>query len=253
MTGLVEKLRQVVPDVSAQVCASEADFNAYWELKIRALQAFQCDLLTEAISSKKESPWTVVDIGDSAGTHMFYLQSLVGAGIPIQTLSVNLDPRAIAKIRARGLPALLSRAEDLKLDHPVDLFVSFEMLEHLNNPALFLRRLSKRDDGSRLVLTVPLLRSSRVGLSHIRKKSLCTVHAEDVHVFELSREDWKLLFLFAGWRVVRERVYWQYPRGWPVLSNLIARWWRRSDYEGFWGVELERDRRYADLYLDWET
>ncbi|HOY66376.1 MAG TPA: hypothetical protein PLP29_05765 [Candidatus Ozemobacteraceae bacterium] len=208
--------------------------------------------MLEALRDAPSSGFFVVDIGDSAGTHMRYLRGLLPDHVGLETLSVNLDPRAVEKIRERGLPALLCRAEELSLDHPIHLFVSFEMLEHLHNPAIFFRRLSRDGKGRRLALTVPYLRQSRVGLHHVRSKDNSRIYAEDEHIFELSPADWTLLIEHSGWKVVQERIYYQYPRGIPVVSSLMASYWRWFDFEGFWGVILEPDPTYADSYLDWE-
>ncbi|MBL0348769.1 MAG: methyltransferase domain-containing protein [Elusimicrobia bacterium] len=256
LSDLVRRLREIVPDIAGQESSEERRFNPYWELKRRGLQAFQCREMLAAVESLGAgSPRgiTVVDIGDSAGTHLLYLKALLGPDRPVETVSVNLDPRAIAKIRARGLKALLCRAEDLRLENPVDLFVSFEMLEHLHNPALFLRRLACRDDASRLLLTVPYRRQSQVGLHHVRRNEAKTVHAEEEHIFELSPRDWTLLFKHAGWRAVRSSTYVQYPRRWNPFWPLLAWWWNRRDFEGFWSVQLERDRSLSDGYVDWES
>jgi hypothetical protein len=253
LSNLLPLLRRAVPDVSQQEFSAQSSFNAYWELKRRGMHAFQCGFLLEAVD--RLGPATavhVVDVGDSAGTHMLCLRALA-SGRPVKTLSVNLDSRAITQIQARGLPARLCRAEELDVTEPVDIFASFETLEHMHNPALFLHRLALRSDQSRLVLTVPYLRRSRVGLGYVRRPVRNPVHAEEVHVFELCPADWTLLFRHAGWRVVRERVYRHHPAHWPILSSLLAWWWQRSDFEGLWGVELERDRCFADLYMDWES
>lgn len=248
---LLGRLRAAVPDISGQE-SSEADtFDGYRELKRRGMHAFQMGLTLRAAGRINKDRITVVDIGDSAGTHMLYLKALL-AGKTVDTVSVNLDPRAVAKVKARGLEAVLCRAEDLKLERPVDLFVSFEMLEHLHNPALFLRRLALRPEESLLAVTVPYMRRSRVGLHHVRSGTRRPVHAEEEHVFELSPEDWTLLFRHAGWRVLESETYLQYPR-WPGLSAALGWFWRRTDYEGFWGAVLARDRSLSDLYLDWES
>jgi hypothetical protein len=53
-------------------------------------------------------------VGDSAGTHLTYLKTLLDRqGVQARTLSVNLDPVAVEKIRARGLEAIQCRAEAL--------------------------------------------------------------------------------------------------------------------------------------------
>lgn len=250
--AMVDRLRTIVPDISNQEEGGREVFNDYWELKRRSLQAFQCFLMAEAIKTLPTGELTVVDIGDSAGTHMLYLKELTKGKHVIDTISVNLDPRAIKKIKARGLKAILCRAEDLDLGGKgVDLFTSFEMVEHLHNPAIFFHNLSKSSSCRKMVVTVPYLRQSRVGLHHLKLEGKEKVFAEDVHVFELSPNDWTLLFLHSGWRVVYSKIYYQYPRKWLLGSWLLSLYWRITDFEGFWGVILEKDNTFSDLYQDW--
>lgn len=249
---MVERLRTTVPDNSAQESRAYVD-TPFMEIKRRSLQAEQCKAILEALAGQRSA--TVVDIGDSAGTHMLYLKALTAGHMALDTLSVNLDQRAIDKIKARGLPAALCRAEEVTergLVDKVDLMTSFEMVEHLHNPALFFRRLAKRSSCARMVVSVPYLRRSRVGMHHLRHGLSEPQYAEDVHVFELSPEDWTLLLLHSGWRVVRSTIHYQYPRCWGPLSWLLAAFWRRYDFEGFWCATLERDTSRSDLYRDWE-
>lgn len=57
---------------------------------------------------------------------------------------MNLDETAVEKIKAKGLKAICSRAEDLsKSNMEVDLFLSFEMLEYLHDPVNLLRSISE--------------------------------------------------------------------------------------------------------------
>lgn len=251
---LIKKLREIVPDVSKQYSGKPGEYNDYWELKLRGLHAFQCLLMLKALEGLPAGRRiTVVDIGDSAGTHMIYLKALTKGRFDIDTLSVNLDPRAIEKIKARGLDAMLCRAEDLDLgEEKADLFVTFEMLEHLHNPAIFFRRMAKKSKGDRMAISVPYVKASRIGLHNLRKKSDKPIFAEDEHIFELSPDDWSLLMLHAGWKVVDSKVYYQYPRKLPIVSWILARHWRRVDYEGFWGAMIEKDTISSDLYKDWE-
>lgn len=253
--GLLENLRQLVPDITAQYRVATEAGDSFMETKLRGLHAFQISLLLRALEDKAGDRVTVVDIGDSAGTHMLYLQGLTKDRFHVDTISVNLDPVAIEKIRRRGLKAMLCRAEDLDLGgNEVDLFTSFEMLEHLHNPTIFLRRLAKRGNGDMLVITVPYVRKSRVGLHSLRnRRNNKSVHAEDEHIFELSPEDWALLMLHSGWTVVHSQTYYQYPRGWPGLSQLLAYYWRQVDFEGFWGAILKKETSASDLYGDWEA
>ena len=68
-----------------------------------------------------------------------------------------------------------------------------------------------------MLVTVPYVKSSRVGLHHIRNRSRAPVGAEGTHILELSPEDWTLLMLHAGWRVIYQKIYYQYPR---KMANL---------------------------------
>lgn len=249
----VEKLRLIVPDVSRQY-TRPSPWSGYWELKMRGMHAFQCQLMLQAINSLPEKDFTVVDIGDSAGTHMLYLRELAKDKGNIETISVNLDSQAIDRIRKRGLRAILSRAEEVDLPgEQVDLFVSFEMVEHLHNPAIFFRRLAKKSTCNHMLITVPYLRTSRVGLYQVRHEMTENLYAEDEHIFELSPGDWTLLMRHAGWKVVQSRIYYQYPRKWPGLAQLMASFWRHTDFEGFWGAILEKETTFSDRYLDWES
>jgi len=250
---LVEKLREIVPDISNQESSEKDTFNDYWELKRRILQAFQCTMMLKSLEAMPPRQFNCCDIGDSAGTHMLYLKELAKDTYNIDTISVNLDPRAIEKINARGLKAILCRAEDLDLgDKKIDLFTSFQMVEHLHNPSIFFRRLAKKSPCNTIVMTVPYLRNSRAGLHHVRNKSNKIIYAEDEHIFELSPEDWSLLILHSGWRVVYSKVYYQYPRRLPVVSQLLSWYWRKTDFEGFWGAILEKDTAFSDCYQDWD-
>ena len=76
---------------------------------------------------------------------MLYLREIAKNGYEVNSLSANLDSQAVEKIKARGLQAMLCRAEDLDpMDLKVDLFTSFEMVEHLHDPVRFFRRLAKK-------------------------------------------------------------------------------------------------------------
>jgi len=249
----LEELRKIVPDeeiVNQEF--SEITSTPAAKLKRRGLHSFQCSLMLKALKDLPRGRLTVVDIGDSAWTHMRYLKSLAKDKFDVDTISVNLDERAIEKIRARGLKAIHSRAEELALgDTEISLFTSFQMVEHLHDPSIFFRRLAKRSKGKRMLITVPYLKRSRVGLHNIRNGFSRPIRAEEEHIFELSPEDWTLLFLHSGWRVARSEIYYQYPRKWVIFNPLWKAFWRVTDYEGFWGVILEKDTTYSDCYQDW--
>ena len=152
--------------------------------------------------------------------------------------------------------AILKRAETITPEDlggkGIDLFTSFEMVEHLHNPAIFFRRIAKYSMCKKILITVPYMNNSRVGLKYIRKDKKEDTYAEDEHIFELSPEDWTLLFLHSGWKVTFSEVYYQYPRRIPFFSKYLKKYWRRVDYEGFWGAILEKDLTYTDYYKDWD-
>lgn len=252
LSAMIERLREIEPDISDQETGEKPYFNDYIEFKRRALQAFQCALMLKALEYCGGKKLTVMDIGDSAGRHMRYLKTLAAGEYDIDSVSVNIDPLAIERIRSRGQRAILSRAEDIDAaGERIDLFTSFQMMEHLHDPATFLRRMAKRSSCNRFVMTVPYLKSSRVGLHHTRDGTNDTFSAEDEHIFELSPSDWTLLLLHSGWRTVYSKTYFQYPKRWPVATPLLERHWRNTDFEGFWGAIMIKDTAVSDRYRDW--
>ncbi len=256
LDSLASRLTEIVPDISKQETSFVADeFNSF---KKRMQQAFQCRMMLNLLGRlDKRDKYTVVDIGDSAGTHMLYLQHLIDdkfeGDVALDTISVNLDPVAVEKVKERGLKAVLCRAENLELNDEIDFYTSFEMIEHLHNPAIFLHNLAQKGTGKHMVITVPYLRKSRVGLHNVRAGRLQPIIAEEEHVFELSPDDWSLLFLHSGWRVVHSEIYHQYPTQIPAVSRYLQSFWQKSDFEGFWGAVLERDTSFSDSYQDWEN
>ncbi|MDP6175321.1 MAG: hypothetical protein QGF09_14240, partial [Rhodospirillales bacterium] len=67
--------------------------------------------------------------------------------------------------------------------------------------------------------------------------------------YEFSPDDWVLMAKFAGFKPVFTRTYWQYPK--RSLMRLLAPLWRKLDFEGFFGVLLERDPAALERYADW--
>ena len=247
LKNLADKLRKIVPDITNQYSTFKVD-NPYTDVKVRNQHAFQISLVNEIVG-EFDKP-TIVDIGDSAGTHLQYIIGLHSKNKKIQCLSVNLDAQAVEKIKQKGLEAVNARAEDLhNYNIDVDIFLCFEMLEHLMNPCHFLHELSAKTNAKYLVITVPYLQNSRVGLHHIRGGALRNVYAENTHIFELSPNDWKLLAGHSGWSISQERIYLQYPK-WGLFWFTKALW-RRFDFEGFYGMILTKDDTWSSRYMDW--
>jgi 2-polyprenyl-3-methyl-5-hydroxy-6-metoxy-1,4-benzoquinol methylase len=247
LKNIADELTRIVPNITNQYSTFEID-NPYLRTNVRNLHAFQISLVNETIG-EFEKP-TIVDIGDSAGTHLQYIIGLHSKNKKMQCLSVNLDGEAVEKIKQKGLDAVNARAEDLhKYNIDADIFLCFEMLEHLMNPCHFLHELSAKTNAKYMVITVPYLQNSRVGLHHIRRGGVRDVYAENTHIFELSPKDWKLLVRHSGWNVAQERIYLQYPkRGFLWITKAL---WRRFDFEGFYGMILTKDNTWSSKYMDW--
>ena len=260
----IEKIVSIVPDISDQYSTWTINPSSIYDvIKIRSIQAFQVDLALTALRSlcnvSREDPLFVVDIGDSSGTHTKYLQELcpeLGIG-DVEFLSVNLDSAAVEKILAKGGNAIQSRAEDLHQiigdqRHP-DVYLSFQSLEHFFDPISFLRDLAVETATENFVITVPYMKRSRVGLKHLRNPNRSgrfrEINAENTHIFELSPEDWKLIFRFSGWTPVHEEVYYMTPSRHPL--SLFRYALRRYDFEGFYGVILRKSLQESELYRDW--
>ena len=251
LNELIAKLEKIVPDIKNQYSQFEVN-TPYLKTKVRGLHAFQISLVNEIIKNIKNP--VIVDIGDSAGTHLQYIIGLYSNNKDIQCLGINLDVKAIERIKAKGLEAVHARVEDLQ-SHNInaDIFLCFETLEHLMAPCQFLYKLSSKTNAEYLIVTVPYLKNSRVGLHHIRGRRNDKVYAENTHIFELSPQDWKLIISHSGWRIVREKIYYQYPRRLPIISQVLSWFWRHTDFEGFWGAILEKDTTISNLYQDWEN
>lgn len=241
---------------------NDGDYTKYYLLKLINTHAFQakftksalCDLVANGYINP-DSTLVMVDIGDSAGTHLKYQRKMLqGMFEDIRTVSVNLDPVAVEKIRAGGGgEAVLCRAEDYRPDGlSIDVYLSYEMVEHLHNPALFFYRLAKSNNGKYMVVTVPYRKRSRVavGLS-MNCSNYDKITAEDEHIFELCPNDWQRLLWHAGWKVRKDEIYYQYPRR-SIFTPLYRCAWEQCDFEGFYAMLLERDMTAANLYTDWE-
>ena len=226
----------------------------YWEYKVKALHAFQLDFGIKCIEKVKnilgdKEDLTIVDIGDSSGNHITYFKELI-KDINIKTLSVNLDPTAVEKIKKKGLNAIHCRAEDIE-KHNInpDIFISFQTIEHLNSPITFMRSIAQKSSCNFYLITVPYVSSSRIGLEHIRGNFENPIIAENIHIFELSPNDWKLLFKHSGWEPIEEKIFLQYPKKKPL--RILKKSWAKYDFEGFYGILLKKNNYWTDKYLDW--
>lgn len=249
---IYQQLTEIAPDITYQYSSFHVD-SEYLKTKVRAQHSFQIALVNEAlqfIGGQLKDTMTVVDIGDSAGTHLQYIKGL-HQDRSLRCLSINVDSEAVRRIKEKGIEAICARAEDLtSLSIEADMFLSFEMLEHLMNPCGFLQGLSEKTNCKAFVVTAPYLAHSRVGLHHIRQDQKRSVNPENTHIFELSPEDWRLIFKHSGWAIQAEKIYLQYPKKSP-FRFLMKRYWQRCDFEGFYGAILKPDKSWSSLYDGW--
>lgn len=244
---LIAELRRIVPDISAQYSTFKID-SGYLESKVRNMHAFQVLFINKVMGEFRDP--VIVDIGDSAGTHLRYIIGIHSRNKNIKTLSVNTDPNAVRKIKEKGLNAINAKAEDLgRFEVDADIFLCFETLEHLTDPCRFLYQLSSKTGAKYLIITVPYLRQSRVGLQHIRQGRRETTNAERTHIYELSPGDWKLLARHSGWKVAEEKIYTQFPK--KGFFSITRPLWQKFDFEGFYGLILEKDNTWSSMYSDW--
>ncbi len=253
LLALYRRLIDIVPDITHQYSNFKID-NEYIFTKVKAQHSFQISLANRAIelinNKGNEKELKIVDIGDSAGTHLQYIKALWSKQ-QIRTVSINLDNNAVQRIRQKGLEAICCRAEDIDkhFHNGANIFLSFEVIEHLMNPIRFLHNFSKNNSCKFFIITVPYLRHSRLGLHQVRNNTKVELNAENTHILELSPDDWRLLFRFSGWQVNYDAVYLQYPRRHPL--NIMKFYWKKFDFEGFYGAILTRDHSWCDLYNDW--
>jgi len=224
------------------------------EHRIRLLVAAEALFAKRAITTVLDAKETCsyADIGDSDGSLQLLLRELLGAE-KLSSVGINLQESAVAKIRARGLEGIRADAALLaERGACYDIVSVFETLEHLPDPIGFLKGIGPVVN-ERLIVSVPFIRRSRVGLAHIPgggpgkwpEEKKPTI--ENVHIFELSRQDWRKVFWHSGWRVTAEWELMMYPfHGWQRL--VLQPFWRAISFEGFWFALLCKDDRHAARY-----
>ena len=212
----------------------------YLKLATKALHAFQLKLIHRTffyslLKEDQKKEFKILDFGDSSGTHCRYIKKLYPY-YGIKTLSVNIDQNAINRIKENGLDAINSEIQESWMFTNYDLAMSFQVFEHLENPIKALRDI--KGITNRLIITVPYIKKSGIGIQDFNN-----INPENTHLFLLCPNDWGKLFRYTGWKVRHEEIYYQYPRRIPLLSWLLKKYWKWIDYEGFYGVILEKEIR----------
>lgn len=221
-------------------------------LRVRLLICAQVVFIKGVIRSlqaqgKAVKAW--VDVGDSDGSARQLFLASADANSNIKTLGINLEKEAVDLIRSKGLEAEHMNAMDLhKKGIACDIVSVFETLEHLPDPIGFLESMQEVV-GERLVISVPLIVNSRVGLRYLTKKweahkvpGIC-----NNHMFELSPDDWTKIFLHTGWAIEEQWKVRQYPSS-GVLKYLMQTAWRKISFEGYWFVSLKKDTTFSSRF-----
>jgi len=222
------------------------------QVRLRLLlsaQAFFVRTVVEGVLRQCGSVNGWVDIGDSDGAaRALFLKSTPHLS-NFKTLGVNLEQEAVDMIRSKGLDAECMNAMDLhEKGMSFDIVSVFETLEHMPDPVGFLERIHKVV-GRFLVISVPLIRASRIGLSYLGPKWPAQRKAgySNNHFFELSPVDWKKLVNHSGWAVETEWRVRQFPRSGP-LNWIMSYLWRRISFEGYWFVSLKKDATFSGKF-----
>ena len=255
LSDLLSSSSRIVPDLTDQYTYSidPDEYRRYWEIKLRALHAFQVQSTLDAIELVEKQKLVIVDIGDSSGNHGAYLRAMAPNDRIERVVSVNMDPVAVQKIKDRSGEAILVRAEELDLDALApDFLMCFETLEHLTDPLRFLHRLAENPYGKRLIVSVPYRRVSRFGgrvLDFPPDRMPPKMTPEELHIFELNPLDWSRLAQLAGDETGFSRIYLQYPK--YGLLRAMKPIWRRLDFEGFLCLYLNRNDSVSMRYTGW--
>ncbi len=222
-------------------------------LRLRLLVCAQALFVKKVIAHLKGQGQRVsfwVDVGDSDGAARLLFLAGVDPGDAIKTLGVNLEKEAIVLIRSKGLEAEHMNAMDLhKKGIGCDLVSVFETLEHMPDPIGFLESMQEVV-GERLLISVPLIVRSRVGLRYLTKQwepSKKPGYSNN-HMFELSPADWQKLFQHSGWAIDEEWKVRQYPRS-GLLKNVMQGAWRKIAFEGYWFVSLKKDKTFSNQFI----
>lgn len=195
--------------------------------------------IRELFPSEKRCSY--LDIGDSDGSVRLILNKIMD-GFQISSLGINLQTKAVENIRRIGLDAECVDAMEIgKRGEKYDIVSLFETLEHLPNPIGFLESIHDIV-GERLIISVPLISTSRVGMQYLSKKwpkdEIPTI--ENTHIFELSPMDWEKIFIHTGWKIKSKWQLRQFPKR-GLLKFIMKYAWRKISFEGFWFVALSKD------------
>jgi hypothetical protein len=237
-----EVSQKAFPDLENHFTSVTLDNEAI--LRVRYLICgevyFLKKIIEEFTRNRKTKECKYLDIGDSDGSVRLIMNKIMNE-IKIDSLGINLQTEAVNRVKATGLKAECIDAMKMgKLGRKYDIVSLFETMEHLPDPIGFLD--SMHDVvGERLVISVPFIRRSRVGMQYLTDKwpKDKLPNIENTHIFELSPEDWIKIFRHTGWKVEDQWKLLQFPRR-GILKYIMRYAWIKISFEGFWFVSLSK-------------
>jgi len=248
LKGLWDYSSQIFPDLKNHFTVPVESDEI--EDRIRLLIVYETLFVRNEIDNllNDEDHCSFADVGDSDGSVQMLLNK-EAYDDRLSTVGINLQQGAVEKIRQQGLDAVCADALALgDMGQRYDIISLFETLEHLPDPIGFLKGI-KPAVTHRLVVSVPYIRKSRVGLAYLSKKWPAdkTPTIENTHIFELSTNDWVKIFHHTGWEICRqEKLLMYHP--YRLSRIVIQPYWRHISFEGFWFVALCKNSEFSDRY-----
>jgi 2-polyprenyl-3-methyl-5-hydroxy-6-metoxy-1,4-benzoquinol methylase len=220
------------------------------EARIRFLVAAECAFVHQEIDEiiKRKGTCTYADIGDSDGSVRVVMESIFKKPV-LSTVGINLQQKVVDRMKNAGMNAICGDASEIgDKGERFNIVSLFETMEHLPDPIGFLKKISSVVE-DRLVISVPYLRKSRVGLQYTEGQWPVdrAVTVETVHIFELCPEDWNKIFRHSGWKIERQSIVKMFPEG-GYLDFILGKYWRMMSFEGFYFVSLKKDQTISSKY-----
>lgn len=194
--------------------------------------AKRVDLLMNAIPDIAKK--SIIDIGATSDVIFRFIKK--------KGLGVNISKQAVEYMQKQGIEASVGNAEDLSeyADNSFDHLLSFQTVEHLENPIKSLREF-KRITKEKLFITVP----------HTHISEICPFEPDYKaqhrwHVFELKPSDFEAMLSRVGLKILNKQVITPAPfmnSGNP-LHKIFKLIWKHDPYfMGYVFYELEAEEK----------
>jgi len=195
------------PDVLREYYEKSENY-AYWNAVIfpqseavRRERIFRprVERLVELCKRNGVGQGALVEVGSGFGT---FCEELQATGAFRRVLAVEPTPDLAETCRKRGVEVIEKRIEDVRIDEPIDVVASFEVIEHLFEPATFIEacRQMLRPNGL-VVLTCPNVRGFDVDVLGTASPAVDAEHLNYFHPASLG-----LLLERHGFAVVESQT-----------------------------------------------